>query len=176
LLQKHIALPTDGSLSIREAQAHELHIINRLAHQTWPHAFENILTAAQVQYMLAWMYHPHTLLNQHRQGQRFLICAHHGADRGFAAIEHHWKDSRLSRVHKLYVLPQAQKTGTGSALMQHIEHLARQAGDQGLSLNVNRYNPAVGFYEHLGFVRVASEDIDIGQGYLMEDYVMERRF
>jgi hypothetical protein len=42
-----------------------------------------------------------------------------------------------------------------------------------LHLNVNRFNPSVEFYKHLGFKVVAEEDIDIGRDYFMEDYIME---
>jgi hypothetical protein len=38
---------------------------------------------------------------------------------------------------------------------------------------VNRYNKAKGFYEKLGFKVIGKEDIDIGNGYLMNDYVMQ---
>ena len=41
-----------------------------------------------------------------------------------------------------------------------------------LELNVNRYNKARQFYETIGFVVVKEEDIDIGSGYFMNDYVM----
>jgi ribosomal protein S18 acetylase RimI-like enzyme len=42
-------------------------------------------------------------------------------------------------------------------------------------LNVNRYNKARFFYEKLGFVIMKEEDIDIGSGYYMIDYVMEKK-
>jgi len=38
---------------------------------------------------------------------------------------------------------------------------------------VNRQNNAKNFYEKLGFVVIKEEDIDIGNGYFMNDYVME---
>jgi ribosomal protein S18 acetylase RimI-like enzyme len=39
-------------------------------------------------------------------------------------------------------------------------------------LNVNRFNPAVSFYEKYGFRTVKEEVIDIGQGFVMDDFVM----
>ena len=50
---------------------------------------------------------------------------------------------------------------------------AREAGDRAIELNVNRHNPASGFYERHGFRVVRDEVIDIGQGYVMDDHVME---
>ena len=43
-----------------------------------------------------------------------------------------------------------------------------------LRLNVNRQNNALSFYKHLGFKIINEEDIDIGNGYFMNDYVMEK--
>ncbi|MGZ8545109.1 MAG: GNAT family N-acetyltransferase, partial [Flavisolibacter sp.] len=44
-----------------------------------------------------------------------------------------------------------------------------------LRLNVNRNNSARSFYEKLGFEMIGEEDIDIGNGYFMNDYVMEKK-
>jgi hypothetical protein len=42
-----------------------------------------------------------------------------------------------------------------------------------VSLNVNRFNTAVTFYQKMGFVIVGEEDVALDHGYLMEDYKME---
>ena len=44
-----------------------------------------------------------------------------------------------------------------------------------LFLNVNRFNKAQYFYKKLGFEVAYEEDIEIGNGYLMEDFVMEKK-
>lgn len=41
-----------------------------------------------------------------------------------------------------------------------------------VELNVNRENPAVGFYKHMGFHEHATRDFHIGNGYYMNDYIM----
>jgi hypothetical protein len=41
-------------------------------------------------------------------------------------------------------------------------------------LNVNKYNSAQDFYKKLGFCIDYEEVIDIGNGYVMDDYVMEK--
>ncbi|MEI9808163.1 MAG: hypothetical protein WDO16_09960 [Bacteroidota bacterium] len=40
---------------------------------------------------------------------------------------------------------------------------------------MNRSNNAKLFYEKIGFIVIREEDIDIGNGYLMNDYVMEKQ-
>ena len=59
--------------------------------------------------------------------------------------------------------------------MDEIEKTIIQRGAVSLLLNVNRQNKAKFFYEKLGFTVIKEEDIDIGNGYFMNDYVMEKR-
>jgi N-acetylglutamate synthase-like GNAT family acetyltransferase len=42
-------------------------------------------------------------------------------------------------------------------------------------LQVNRYNNAKIFYEKLGFAEIDFINLDIGNGYFMNDYVMEKK-
>jgi len=50
---------------------------------------------------------------------------------------------------------------------------AKEEKMRAVVLNVNRFNPAVSFYEKYGFKIIKEEVIDIGNGYVMDDYVME---
>ena len=58
--------------------------------------------------------------------------------------------------------------------MEFIEQLARRRGLNLLWLTVNKGNPAVNAYERLGF-RIATDLVmDIGVGFVMDDYRMEK--
>ena len=59
-------------------------------------------------------------------------------------------------------------------LMDAIAVEAKNHESEFLSLNVNRKNPALGFYENLGFENAGEEDIVLDHGYLMEDYIMKK--
>ena len=41
-----------------------------------------------------------------------------------------------------------------------------------IELYVNRYNPAIGFYRHMGLREIGTRDHHIGNGYFMNDYIM----
>jgi ribosomal protein S18 acetylase RimI-like enzyme len=69
-------------------------------------------------------------------------------------------------------MPDAQGKGLGKILIEETESQAIKRRNSKLSLNVNRQNKARFFYEKLGFKIAYTEDIDIGNGYLMKDYVM----
>ena len=59
--------------------------------------------------------------------------------------------------------------------MDEFERVALEHKLPALRLNVNKYNPTIDIYEHLGFRIIESEVNDIGKGYVMDDYVMEKR-
>lgn len=82
--------------------------------------------------------------------------------------------TKLFHLEKLYVLPEYQRTGLGLLLFNKVvESVKRIAGGPArIELNVNRYNSAVSFYEHLGMHKARTGDFPIGHGYFMNDYIM----
>jgi diamine N-acetyltransferase len=74
----------------------------------------------------------------------------------------------------MYVLPQTQGQGVGKLLINHVVQLAKQSSHRVLSLEVNRNNPAIEFYERLGFKKVREENTPIGE-YMMEYFLMEKQ-
>ena len=71
------------------------------------------------------------------------------------------------------VLPETQGKGVGKLLFEKVKEEALKEKQQVIYLNVNKYNKAQQFYAKLGFKTVKEEVIDIGLGYVMDDYVME---
>lgn len=152
----------------------ELILIQRIAHQTWPSTFAGILSSEQISYMLNWMYALPMLESQVEQGHEFLVAEEEGKAIGFAGFELNHLASRMSKLHKLYLLPSSQGKGVGKALLLEVAKRARVSGQKSLVLNVNKYNKkAIDFYRALGFVTIRQEVNDIGQGYVMDDDVME---
>lgn len=70
------------------------------------------------------------------------------------------------------MLPDAQGKGVGRKLIEKAVEIAQEKGIENVILNVNRFNKAVSFYQKLGFKISSEVNIDIGKGYLMEDYIM----
>ena len=162
-------------IRIEEAPEKDLSTIQDIAHKTWPHTFSNILSPAQIAYMLEWMYSLPSLQEQvNERGHTFLIAREEGTALGFASYELNYKGQAVTKIHKIYVLPNTQGKGIGKALIGRIAEISKQHEDNALSLNVNRQNAAVQFYQHLGFEIIGQENIDIGQGFLMEDYIMQK--
>jgi GNAT superfamily N-acetyltransferase len=77
-------------------------------------------------------------------------------------------------LSKLYLHHAARRSGTGRRCMEFIEGLARRRELSVLWLTVNKGNPSVQAYQRLGF-RIAEELVmDIGGGFVMDDYRMEK--
>jgi ribosomal protein S18 acetylase RimI-like enzyme len=83
-------------------------------------------------------------------------------------------DKKWLKLQKIYVLPEKQKLGLGLALMDYTVLFAQENGMKHITLQVNRTNKAVSFYERLGFYVADEQDFDIGNGYFMNDFVMQK--
>lgn len=164
-------------MDIRLAQQHELPILEKLARAIWPDTYASIISAEQIDYMLNWMYSTAKLQEQHQLGHEFYLLSNKGKDLGFLALEwlqpDHSKTRALIKINKLYVLPQVQQKGLGSALIHKAIERAKQTQVTKLILQVNKANSAQYFYKKLGFVVQKECVFDIGNGFVMDDYIME---
>lgn len=162
---------------IIRATVDDVPAIQEVAEATWPHTFAKILTPAQIRYMLDWMYNAEILTKTIQTPENvFWLYVEDGSTLGFAGIEHGYNRENVTKLHKIYVLPTAQGKQVGKQLLDRIIAESKAAGSQALRLNVNKYNNATRFYERFGFKVIAEEVIDIGSGYVMDDYVMELDF
>lgn len=160
-------------VTIIQAEKKDLAHIQSIAHLTWPDTFANILTPEQIDYMLNWMYSLETLEKQADEGYLFYLAEENQEVLGFTGIELNQEPGK-TKIHKIYILPTAQGKGIGKKLIHKVKEVASENKQTSLLLNVNKYNQgAIDFYEYLGFVKVKDEVIDIGNGYVMDDFVFE---
>ena len=160
---------------IEKLEKKDLSRVKEIAYLTWPETFKNILSEEQLKFMLDWMYSLETLSKQVEEGHFFHVLVKDGKDIGFIGTQNNYPLKGETKLHKIYVLPSAQGIGAGKILMEKAEEIARKNQSEFFVLNVNRYNKATDFYKKLGFEINYEEDIDIGNGYLMEDFVMKKR-
>jgi len=155
----------------RRASEVDIPLIRDLCMQVWPATYSSILTPPQLEYMLEWMYSPSSLQEQLRKGAIFWILYHGELPIGYSSFEYigvnHYK------LHKLYVLQEYQGKGAGGFLLSTILQHIKDLGGHSLELQVNRHNKAVGFYKQLGFYIREESDFSIGNGYYMNDFIMQ---
>ena len=163
----------DETLSIRPADLDDINTIGFLAQQIWPDTYGNIVSADQLRYMLSLLYSPASLRQQMvDQHHHFILVEREDEAIGFAS----WSttpEPGVYKLHKIYFLPGQQGKGLGRSVLQFIFGEIALEGARTLRLNVNRYNKARQFYERMGFRVTKEEDVAIGNGYYMNDYVME---
>ena len=136
--------------------------------------YRDILSPGQMEYMMDMMYSEDSMSRQMEElGHMYFI----EDGKGYVSFRFDGRDedgTDVFHLEKLYVMPGCRGEGIGRALFGTIVHNVRalSAGPARLELNVNRLNPAVGFYEHLGMRKARSGDFPIGRGFYMNDYIM----
>lgn len=160
-------------MTITIAQKSQLFIIKELAYTIWPFAYGEILSEEQLDYMLDLIYDVESLEKQVENNHIFLLVEDDNQFIGFASYELNFENSNKTKIQKLYVLPEIQGKGIGKQLINYIKQIAADNKNLGLILNVNRFNKAKDFYLKYGFEITKEIKIDIGNDYIMDDYVME---
>ena len=158
--------------SITSASIKDIPLIRELTFQIWPQTYARLLSPEQIEYMLELMYSEVSVKKQMEGNIKFIIVNDDGQPIGFAAYER--LDPTTWKLQKLYILPSQQGKGTGRFTIDHIIAEISAQGANSLQLQVKRDNKARYFYEKLGFMIIKEVDIDIGRGYLMQDYIMEK--
>ena len=176
-----------NQLEIRKATLEDRALIRSISEHTWPSTYGHIISQAQIDFMLDWMYSDSALAEQFTKGHQFFIANLNGTEIGFCSVsedqEEHENDNSIKQNHqkdfklnKLYVLPAAQGTGAGKALLHKAIEVAKAERAASIFLQVNKFNNAYGFYLKNGFVKEAEFKFDIGNGFFMDDYVMRLTF
>lgn len=160
-------------IQLKRAKEGDISVIQEIANITWQPTYVPLLGQEQVDYMLDKMYNKGELLKQLSEGHVFLIAELGMKSVGFASYSIIDHDNHVYKLHKIYVLPEAHGHGVGKLLMNEVVDQIRRAGAKSLCLNVNRNNKARDFYEKAGFKIKETVDLDIGNGFFMNDYVME---
>ncbi len=148
----------------------QLEIIQQLAHTIWKQVYTKIVSIEQLDYMLELIYSMSALEKQLLEGQVFVLIVEESQPIGYLSYQ---KYTDRTKLHKLYLLPSVQGKGYGVAMLDFVVDKVRSFDQKSLFLNVNKYNKAKLFYERYGFRQIAEEVIDIGEGYVMDDYIME---
>lgn len=167
-------MTTGDHLTIKAADKTDALTIGTLAHAVWPHAYQDILNKPQLDYMLDLFYSPKAIEAQLEQGHHFYIASISSEPVGFISFSHD-NIAGTFKIQKLYVHPLVHGKGVGGRLMNVAIQEAKKHHAHALRLNVNRQNSAKEFYTRLGFAICGEEDIAIGEGYFMNDYVMEKK-
>lgn len=161
-------------LTIRIATRSDIATIRNLAHAIWPVSYKGMISDEQISYMLQMMYSEDSLLRQMSdEGCVFLIAEQEESPVGFASFS--LIDDGNYKLHKLYVLPAMQGNGIGKCLLLEVLHMVNKEAGTSVCLQVNKNNKAKKFYSLMGFDVEKELVLDIGGGYVMDDYLMVKK-
>lgn len=184
-------------MMLRPATLSDRALIRSISERTWPSTYGHIVSQEQIDFMLDWMYSDASLEKQINTGCAFYIASikkenEQWDEIGFCSVspedekvEEEGKSNNSTektegvtahKLNKLYVLPSAQGTGAGKALLHQAIEVAKEAGSSSIFLQVNKHNNAYNFYLKQGFIKETEFKFDIGNGFYMDDYVMRLTF
>jgi ribosomal protein S18 acetylase RimI-like enzyme len=166
--------PPTASLVIRPARVDEIPALRELAERIWRVSYAVMLTPAQIDYMLAWMYAPETIAREMAEGVIWESAWLGSELVGFHSCTPEPAPPRL-KLNKVYLLPEYQGQGLGQQLLDRVRLLAAQRGARQVWLQVNKQNArAIGAYRRAGYITERSAVFDIGGGFVMDDFIMTR--
>ena len=162
-------------ITTRETSINDISIIQDIAYKTWPETYGEILSEHQLKYMLDKFYSDEYLKQNFTNNHLFYIIEENKVPLGFLGIEHNYNKELVTKIHKIYILPNNQGKGIGLFAIDFVIELAKNKLISKVILNINKFNKALNFYQKMGFQIIEEINIEIGNGYLMEDFVMEKQ-
>jgi len=163
-----------ASLAIRVASEAEIPVLRALAERIWRVSYAEMITPAQIDYMLGWMYAPETIAQEMTEGVVWESAWLDGDMVGFHSCTLDAAEQRL-KLNKLYLAPELQGSGLGQQMLERVHALAAERNARQVWLQVNKQNTrALRAYERAGYVVERSAVFDIGGGFVMDDFIMTR--
>jgi len=172
MLAPTLEAESNTSFVIREMTVEDIPEVREMAERIWrAHYVPDVVTAGQIEYMLPRIYSEEAVLrNLHEKQQRFWLFFDNGKLAGYTAAEPRGKNVWF--IDKLYVDMHMQRKGLGGILLAHLTRELRPAV---LQLRANRKNfKAINFYFKHGFFIEGLDVLDIGGGYVMDDFLMKK--
>lgn len=161
----------DGLRIIPVTNMELVYSLSTIADEIWREHFPPIIGEAQVDYMLEKFLSPDALVEQINSGYEYFVFSYEYTFAGFAGI--HEEDGTLF-LSKLYVHKEFRGKGIASYLFQKFIEICKMRNLKKIWLTCNRHNTnTLAIYNHLGFKTVREEATDIGNGFVMDDYIME---
>ncbi len=151
-------------------------VLAQLADIIWHAHYSSMISMAQIDYMLDGRYAPERLRGYIDSQERWLwMLRVDGVPAGYCSCSL-GEEADAMKLEQLYLLAGHKGKGLGGRMLRHVEEKTRQLGRTRLYLTVNKGNTdSIAVYLKSGFVVREEAVFDIGSGYVMDDYVMEKR-
>ena len=159
------------NITIKKAVKSDSKLIETLAKEIWTQHYLSIIGIGQIDYMLDKFQSESAISHDIECGYTYLIAYFDGTPCGYSAV----KQDNGVFLSKFYVMKAYRGKGIGKAMMRTIAAYAEEHSEGRIWLTCNKHNSAsLGIYEKLGFKAIDSIVTDIGGGFVMDDYVLEK--
>ena len=150
----------------------QIETVAELAKKIWSEHYAELLGPAQICYMVEKFQSVPAVTEQLRQGYEYFLLLLEGRAVGYTGI--HAENGELF-LSKLYLQKENRGKGYARQAMNFLEDLCRQRGLSKIWLTVNRHNDnTIAAYNAMGLTIVREQKADIGGGFFMDDYIMEK--
>ncbi len=165
---------SDPTIRIEALTDADVEAMAALAREIWYAHYPAIIGTAQIEYMLAQRYGPATVRAELARAGTWWDKLTIGPDMaGFAS--YFLAAPAGMKLDKLYVHPRHQRRGYGGRMIARASEAARRQGCGRLTLAVNKNNAsAIAAYLKHGFRVAGTVTQDIGGGFVMDDFLMEK--
>lgn len=151
----------------------DIRLTAQMAQEIWNEAFRGIITQEQINYMVDKYQSYHAMKDQiENQGYTYFIISKDGKDAGYCGVQ--VKEDNSLYLSKMYLLKEARGKRLFEQMANHLVKLCRDKGISRIWLTVNKHNDrAIAAYIKNGYKNIRSQTTDIGNGFVMDDYVFE---
>jgi RimJ/RimL family protein N-acetyltransferase len=154
------------------ANGDDLTLLKNMAADIWNVCYADIISQQQISYMLNMMYNEEVIEQELNKGIVWEIILVNEQKAGFLSYSFNESDKKI-KLFKLYVYTSFQGKAIGQAALQHVVQKAKQLNAKQVYLTVNKRNEkAIKAYLRSGFSIDKDIVADIGNGYVMDDYIM----
>lgn len=151
----------------------DLIIVEELASIIWTEHYTPIIGSEQVAYMLEKFQSVNTMQSQINNGYGYYLLLYNQQPVGYFSIIK--KEASLF-LSKFYVLSNFRRKGIGSFGMHFIAEEAKNLHCKSIKLTVNKFNSnSINAYYKMGFKNIRALVQDIGNGFIMDDYLLEKK-
>lgn len=159
-------------LAFKEVREQNIDVLADLASGIWHEYWVDILSPAQIDYMVEKFQSSSAIQNQVKnENYRYYFITVEGINAGYFGVS--FKKDYLF-LSKLYIKKDYRHSGIGTKAFEKIKEIAVQDNYKSIQLTVNKYNKnTIKAYDKWGFKTIDSVVSDIGSGFVMDDYIME---
>ena len=152
----------------------EIESLARLAREIWRQHYTPIIGESQVEYMLTNFQSPDAIRAQISDGLEYYLAKEDREWVGYVGLTPDYAQNKMM-LSKIYVKSSSRGKGVGQSLLDFVEKKSALEEFSSIWLTVNRFNnDSIAWYKHRGFITVDKVKKDIGGGFFMDDYLMEK--